>query len=229
MPAPTNAFKAALRTDDVQVGTWLGFADAYVAEAAATADFDWFLIDGEHAPNDIPSILLAGGRRAGRGAERRGPLARSARAWMVKQALDLGVQTLLMPMVDSAEMAKKLVRDCLYPPQGTPWCRRWLWRGRRTSTPSATTCPRPMTKSACWCRSRVRAAMEGAETRSCKWWASMASSSVPLTLAADMGFSGQFRGAGGPGRHRKRDCPDQSGGQSRWNPDRRCGWGEKMG
>ena len=42
MPAPTNAFKAALRTDDVQVGTWLGFADAYVAEAAATADFDWF-------------------------------------------------------------------------------------------------------------------------------------------------------------------------------------------
>jgi 4-hydroxy-2-oxoheptanedioate aldolase len=40
MPAPTNAFKAALRTEEVQVGTWLGFADAYIAEAAATADFD---------------------------------------------------------------------------------------------------------------------------------------------------------------------------------------------
>ena len=44
MPAPTNAFKAALRTDEILVGTWLGFADSYVAEAAATADFDWFLI-----------------------------------------------------------------------------------------------------------------------------------------------------------------------------------------
>lgn len=117
MPAPTNAFKAALRTGEVQVGTWLGFADAYIAEAAATADFDWFLIDGEHAPNDIPSILsqVAVVQGAGRNAVVRLPIGES---WMVKQALDLGVQTLLMPMVDSAEMAKKLVRDCLYPPQG---------------------------------------------------------------------------------------------------------------
>ena len=99
MPAPTNAFKAALRTDDVQVGTWLGFADAYVAEAAATADFDWFLIDGEHAPNDIPTILsqVAVVQGAGRNAVVRLPIGES---WMVKQALDLGVQTLLMPMVD---------------------------------------------------------------------------------------------------------------------------------
>lgn len=117
MPAPVNAFKAALRTDEVQVGTWLGFADAYVAEAAATADFDWFLIDGEHAPNDIPSILpqVSAVQGAGRNAVVRLPIGET---WMVKQALDLGVQTLLMPMVESADMAKKLVRDCLYPPQG---------------------------------------------------------------------------------------------------------------
>ena len=99
MPAPTNAFKAALRTGEVQVGTWLGFADAYIAEAAATADFDWFLIDGEHAPNDIPSILsqVAVVQGAGRNAVVRLPIGES---WMVKQALDLGVQTLLMPMED---------------------------------------------------------------------------------------------------------------------------------
>ena len=117
MPAPTNAFKAALRTGEVQVGTWLGFADSYIAEAAATADFDWFLIDGEHAPNDIPTILsqISVVQGAGRNAVVRLPIGES---WMVKQALDLGVQTLLMPMVESADMAKKLVRDCLYPPQG---------------------------------------------------------------------------------------------------------------
>ena len=31
--------------------------DAYVAEITATAGFDWVLIDGEHAPNDLRSIL----------------------------------------------------------------------------------------------------------------------------------------------------------------------------
>ncbi|MGB1156640.1 MAG: HpcH/HpaI aldolase family protein [Alphaproteobacteria bacterium] len=117
MPAPKNVFKEALRSGEPQLGTWLGFADAYVAEAAATADFDWFLIDGEHAPNDIPSILpqISAVQGAGRNAVVRLPI---GEGWMIKQALDLGVQTLLMPMVDSAELAKELVRGCLYPPHG---------------------------------------------------------------------------------------------------------------
>ena len=88
MPAPTNAFKAALRTDEILVGTWLGFADSYVAEAAATADFDWFLIDGEHAPNDIPTILsqIAVVQGAGRNAVVRLPI---GEGWMVKIRLSV--------------------------------------------------------------------------------------------------------------------------------------------
>lgn len=117
MPAPKNTFKAALGGAEPQLGTWLGFADAYIAEAACTADFDWFLIDGEHAPNDIPSILAQAQavQGAGRHAMVRLPIGES---WMIKQALDLGVQTLLMPMVESAAMTEKLVKDVRYPPQG---------------------------------------------------------------------------------------------------------------
>lgn len=117
MPAPKNSFKAALGGDAPQLGTWLGFADAYIAEAACTADFDWFLIDGEHAPNDIPSILAQAQvvQGAGRQAVVRLPIGET---WMIKQVLDLGVQTLLMPMVDSAAQAETLVRDVRYPPQG---------------------------------------------------------------------------------------------------------------
>jgi 2-keto-3-deoxy-L-rhamnonate aldolase RhmA len=31
----------------------------YLAEAAATTGYDWLLIDGEHAPNDLRSTLAA--------------------------------------------------------------------------------------------------------------------------------------------------------------------------
>ena len=32
-------------------------ANPYCAEIAATAGYDWLLIDAEHAPNDVPTIL----------------------------------------------------------------------------------------------------------------------------------------------------------------------------
>jgi 4-hydroxy-2-oxoheptanedioate aldolase len=57
MPAPKNEFKAALARGERQIGCWLGLADAYAAEIMGTAGFDWLLIDGEHAPNDLRSIL----------------------------------------------------------------------------------------------------------------------------------------------------------------------------
>ena len=58
MPAPTNTFKQAFRDCQLQLGCWLGLADGYATEIASTASFDWLLIDGEHAPNDLRSILV---------------------------------------------------------------------------------------------------------------------------------------------------------------------------
>ena len=58
MPA-YNPFKSALAARQPQIGLWLSMADPYLAEVAATAGYDWLLIDGEHAPNDLRSTLAA--------------------------------------------------------------------------------------------------------------------------------------------------------------------------
>ena len=52
-----NAFKAALARREPQIGLWLALANSYNAEICATGGFDWLLVDGEHAPNDVRSIL----------------------------------------------------------------------------------------------------------------------------------------------------------------------------
>ncbi len=57
MDMPINTFKLRLRSGEAQIGLWLGLADAYCAELAANTGFDWLLIDGEHAPNDLRSTL----------------------------------------------------------------------------------------------------------------------------------------------------------------------------
>jgi hypothetical protein len=51
MPAPTNLLKQRLQEGQALFGIWLGLADPSAVEIAATAGFDWLLIDGEHAPN----------------------------------------------------------------------------------------------------------------------------------------------------------------------------------
>ncbi len=117
MPAPKNTFKHAIRNGRLQLGCWLGMADPYAAEIATTARFDWLLIDGEHAPNDLRSILaqLQIVQASGVHAAVRLPVGET---WMIKQVLDAGAQTLLIPMVESAEQARELVRAVTYPPEG---------------------------------------------------------------------------------------------------------------
>ena len=117
MPAPLNAFKAALRRDAPQIGLWLGLANAYTAEIAAGAGFDWLLIDGEHAPNDLPTMV---GQLQAIAASSSHPVVRApiGEAWIIKQLLDIGAQTILVPMVETADQAAALVRAMKYPPQG---------------------------------------------------------------------------------------------------------------
>ncbi len=117
MPAPHNAFKAALAEGRTQTGLWLALANAYTAEICAGAGYDWLLLDGEHAPNDIPTLLaqlqvLKGGPSA---AVVRPPV---GEAWLIKQLLDIGAQNLLIPMVESGAQAQALVQAVRYPPHG---------------------------------------------------------------------------------------------------------------
>ncbi|WP_268630649.1 aldolase/citrate lyase family protein, partial [Escherichia coli] len=53
----TNQFKRALRAGTPQIGLWAGLASAYTSEIIAGAGFDWLLIDGEHAPNNVQTVL----------------------------------------------------------------------------------------------------------------------------------------------------------------------------
>ncbi len=112
-----NAFKQALGDKQAQIGLWLGLADSYSAELLAGAGFDWLLIDGEHAPNDLRSVLA---QLQAVAPYRSHPVVRPA--WndpvLIKQLLDIGAQTLLVPMVQSADDAALAVKACRYPPQG---------------------------------------------------------------------------------------------------------------
>ena len=54
---PQNVFKQNLASGSVQYGGWCSIGDAVVAEIMATAGFDWLLIDGEHGPNHLRSML----------------------------------------------------------------------------------------------------------------------------------------------------------------------------
>jgi 4-hydroxy-2-oxoheptanedioate aldolase len=117
MPAPENILKRRLKAGEVTHGIWLGLADAYTAEIAGTAGFDWLLIDGEHAPNDIRTTMA---QLAVLQASASAPVVRlpDGDPVKIKQALDIGAQTLLIPMVDSADQARMLVRATRYPPNG---------------------------------------------------------------------------------------------------------------
>jgi len=132
MHTPQNAFKAALARPAAQVGLWLGLADAYSAELCATAGFDWLLIDGEHGPNDLRSTLAALQALAPYPAY---PVVRIAQGdtVLIKQVLEIGATTLLVPMVESAEQARALVRAMRYPPDGVRGVGSGLARSSRWS------------------------------------------------------------------------------------------------
>lgn len=117
MPAPLNAFKQALRQRTTQYGLWVALAEGYTAEVVAGAGFDWLLLDAEHAPNDIRSLVrqLQAIKASPSHAIVRPPVGDSV---VIKQLLDIGVQTLLVPMVESGAQAAALVRATRYPPAG---------------------------------------------------------------------------------------------------------------
>lgn len=131
---PGNPFKQALADGQPQIGFWLSMGDGYCAEMCATAGFQWLLIDGEHAPNDLRSTLAQlqavapyGGQAVVRAVQ--------GEPALIKQLLDIGAKTLLVPMVDTPEQAAAMVAAMRYPPQGirgvgAAVARASRWNGR---------------------------------------------------------------------------------------------------
>ena len=117
MEIPTNVFKRALRLGKPQIGLWVGLADSYAAELLATTGFDCLVIDAEHAPNDPRSVLPQLQAMAPYPVH---PIVRPVcgSAESIKQYLDIGAQTLIIPMVETPEQAREVVAATRYPTRG---------------------------------------------------------------------------------------------------------------
>ena len=117
MELPTNVFKQALRQGKPQIGLWVGLADSYAAELLATAGFDCLVIDAEHAPNDPRTVLTQLQAMAPYPVH---PIVRPVHGTveLIKQYLDIGAQTLLIPMIETAEQARQMVAATRYPTRG---------------------------------------------------------------------------------------------------------------
>jgi 4-hydroxy-2-oxoheptanedioate aldolase len=117
MELPQNAFKRALKAGRTQIGLWSSLSSNYTVEIIAGAGFDWILLDMEHSPNDLESLLTQ--------LQAAAPYPTSAVVrvpWndmvTIKRVLDAGAQSLLIPYVCTPEEAKAAVAATRYPPAG---------------------------------------------------------------------------------------------------------------
>lgn len=113
-----NRFKRAIRCGEQQVGLWSTLSTAFAAEVVAGAGFDWLLLDTEHSPADVLTVLSQ--LQALSGYPTVAPVVRPASndAVLIKRFLDVGAQTLLIPYVQSAAEAAAAVAAVRYPPKG---------------------------------------------------------------------------------------------------------------
>lgn len=105
-------------SDRALIGLWATAGSAVNAEIVAGSGCDWVLLDAEHSPNGLESLLAQLHAMAAYPATVvvRPPYGDTV---TIKQYLDLGAQNLLIPMVDSAEQAEEVVSSARYAPEGT--------------------------------------------------------------------------------------------------------------
>lgn len=117
MDIPVNTFKRAIKAGQQQIGFWSNLASNLSVEILAGSGFDWLLIDCEHSPNDIPMVYS---QLQAMMENTTHPIVRPL--WndmlLIKRLLDSGVQTFLVPTVQSAEEAAAAVAATRYPPDG---------------------------------------------------------------------------------------------------------------
>jgi len=115
---PINHFKRAIKSGQQQIGLWCSLASHVTVEILSGSGFDWLLLDTEHSPNELPMVYSQ--LQAAAAGERAHPIVRVP--WndmvVIKRYLDAGVQTFLIPTVQTEEEAKQAVAATRYPPRG---------------------------------------------------------------------------------------------------------------
>jgi 2-keto-3-deoxy-L-rhamnonate aldolase RhmA len=117
MQLPVNTFKRAILAGRLQIGFWSILSSHVTVEILAGAGFDWLVLDTEHAPNEL--LMVYAQLQACKGGTAH-PVVRVPWNDMVtiKRFLDIGVQTLLIPYVETKEQARNAVSYTRYPPRG---------------------------------------------------------------------------------------------------------------
>jgi 2-keto-3-deoxy-L-rhamnonate aldolase RhmA len=117
MHAKPNLLKRALQRSQVQLGLWCSLASALSAEVVGGGGADWLLIDCEHSPNELGGVVAQLQAVAQFELE---PLVRvpSDDRTLIKQFLDAGARSLMIPNVSTAAQAEALVAGMRYPPRG---------------------------------------------------------------------------------------------------------------
>jgi 4-hydroxy-2-oxoheptanedioate aldolase len=113
-----NRLKQAFQEKRTTIDLWQALATPYTAEICAGAGYDWLMFDAEHSPNTLQTLL---GQLQAVAAYPLEPVVRPpvGDPVIIKQYLDIGVRTLLVPMVDSAEQATRIVAATRFPPVGS--------------------------------------------------------------------------------------------------------------
>jgi 4-hydroxy-2-oxoheptanedioate aldolase len=115
---PVNHFKRAIKSGQQQIGLWCSLASHISVEILSGSGFDWLLLDTEHSPNELPMVYSQ--LQAAAAGGRAHPIVRVP--WndmvVIKRYLDAGVQTFLIPTVQTEEEAKQAVAATRYPPRG---------------------------------------------------------------------------------------------------------------
>jgi 4-hydroxy-2-oxoheptanedioate aldolase len=117
MQMPQNTFKRALHQRKPQIGLWVGMVDPSVAELLAGAGFDWLCVDAEHSPNDVRTVLAQLQAIASYPVQAVVRPANGA-SELIKQYLDIGVHTILVPMIETPDEAARVVAATRYPTRG---------------------------------------------------------------------------------------------------------------
>jgi len=112
-----NTLKTKLLAGKKTAGAWAQIASPFTAEILSSAGFDWLMLDMEHGPGDL--MTLVGQVHAMKGNDCV-PLVRTP--WndfvAIKRILDAGAEGVLIPYVNNREETEKAVRACKYPLDG---------------------------------------------------------------------------------------------------------------
>lgn len=118
MELQKNQFKQAIKKGDVQLGLWTQLGSAITAELLSGCGYDFIGLDAEHGPSDYLDIYAQLQACAAGGPTQ--PIVRvhNHDISLIKRYLDAGVNTLMVPQVDTVQQAEALVAAVRYPPHG---------------------------------------------------------------------------------------------------------------